>query len=397
MNYPAPKKRRPWNDFPHVPAAPVAIIATPGGKELAALIDAQLVDQRRKLVDMYPQFRDCPGFLRESYLIDADAPRFRNGEGKAIIHESIRGFDLYFVADVNNWGITYIRNGHEISMSPDEHYQDLKRLISATRGSGYRVNAITPLLYEGRQHKIAGRESLDCAMALQELVRMGVQNIMTIDAHNSHVQNAIPHRGFENLHANYQHIKEILENEEDFRIGKEHLVVVSPDIGGLERCRYFAEHFRCQLSAFYKVRDLSRLEDGKAPVIEHRFFGGDIAKHNALIVDDLIASGESVLEVAKEMKERGADKIYVACTFALFNDGIEAFNKAYNDNIITRVYSSNATHTHPELAQAPWYRVVDVSHIIALYIDSFNRNESVSRLLDNSIRIQALLERKGLL
>lgn len=282
-------------------------------------------------------------------------------------------------------------------MSPDEHYQDLKRLVSATRGLGFRINAILPLLYEGRQHKIAGRESLDCAVALQELVAMGVENIMTIDAHNSHVQNAIPNRGFENLHANYQHIKAILENEQDFAIGKDKLLIVSPDLGGLERCRYFAEHFRTNLSAFYKVRDLSKVVDGAAPVVEHRFFGGDIEGRNALVIDDLVASGGTVLQVAKELKKRGAQKIYIACTFPLFNNGVDEFKQAYEDGIITRVYGSNATYTRPELVNAPWYRTVDVSHFIALYIDSFNRNESVSRLLDNSIRIQALLERKGLL
>lgn len=397
MNHPGPKARRACNDFSQIPSAPIGILATPGGRDLALLIDKELIAQRRRLVELYPRFEDCPGFLRESYIIESSCPRFSNGEGKAVIHESVRGFDLYIITDVGNSGVTYVRNGVVSSMSPDEHFQDLKRLVCATRGLGYRTNAIMPLLYESRQHKVAGRESLDCAMALQELVNLRVQNIMTIDAHNSHVQNAIPNFGFENLHANYQQIKAILNTEKDFRIGRENLVVTSPDLGGLERCRYFAEQFQAELTAFYKMRDTSRVVEGRSPIIEHRFLGGDVKGKDAIIVDDLIASGESVLEVARALRRMGARNILIVCTFALFTEGIEHFHAAYQEGVFNRLYGTNATYNRPDLLQAPWYVQVDVSRFIALYIDSFNRNESVSRLLDNTVRIRALMEQKGLL
>ena len=396
MNNPAPKKRRPCNDFLQLPSAPVGIIASPGGQELAAKIDKHLVSQRQFLVKHYPRFENCPGFLRDSYIIEAECPRFSNGEGKAVIKESIRGFDLYFVADVGNFGLEYVRHNAKISMSPDEHFQDLKRIISASRHLGNRKNAILPLLYGSRQHKISGRESLDCALALQELVNLGVDNIMTIDAHNSHVQNAIPNHGFENMHANYQQVKAILKTEKDFRI-RDNLIVVSPDLGGLERCRYFAEQFEAELTAFYKVRDLSKVVNGKAPVVEHRFFGGDIKGKDALIVDDLIASGESVLEVARSLKEMGARKIHIVCTFGLFTSGLSEFNKAYEEGMFNNLFATNATYASQQLMKSDWFTSVDISSFIALYIDSFNKNESVSRLLDNTVKIRALLEHKGLL
>ena len=388
--------RRPCNDFSQLPHAPVAIIPTPGGEALATLIDHALVAERKALVERHPRYEDCPGFYRESYIVDASCPRFSNGEGKAVIHESIRGFDIYCVTDVGNAGISYLRNGRDEPMSPDEHFQDLKRVIAATRGFGMRLNVIMPLLYEGRQHKVSGRESLDCAMALQELVHLGVKNIMTIDAHNSHVQNSIPNYGFENLHANYQQIKGILKNEPEFEIGREHLVVTSPDLGGLERCRYFAEQFHAELTAFYKVRDLSRVVNGKNPILAHRFLGADIKGKSALVIDDLVASGDSVLECARYLKEMGARRVSIMCTFALFTEGIAHFNEAHKAGTFDRVYGTNATFARPELESAPWYIQVDVSKFIASYIDVFNRNESVGRLLDNSVKIRALLDQKGL-
>jgi len=397
MNATPSRGRRPCNDFPHIPAAPVGIITTPGGRALAELIDAQLVRERKRVLERCPRYEDCPGFLRASYIVEADTPRFSNGEGKGIIRESIRGFDLYFITDVGNCGISYTRNGKLSSMTPDEHYQDLKRLIAATRGLGYRMNVIMPLLYESRQHKIAGRESLDCAMSLQELIFLGVQNIMTIDAHNSHVQNAIPNHGFENLHANYQQIKAILSTESDFRIGDEHLVVASPDLGGLERCRYFSEQFHTELAVFYKHRDLSRIVNGRSPITEFRFMGGEVKGKDVVIIDDLLASGDTALRVCRELKAMGARKNYIMCTFALFTDGVARFSEAFADGVFNRVYATNGTYVPPEALKCEWYHTVDTSRFIALYIDSFNRNESVSRLLDNTVKIRALLEQKGLL
>ena len=397
MNISAPRSRKACNDFSQLPFAPIGIMATPGGIDFAQKIDAQLVIQRKELVEIYPRFEDCPGFLRESYLIDCDMPRFGNGEGKAVINESIRGFELYFVTDIGNSGVSYNRNGVDVTMSPDEHYQDLKRLISATRGLGYKNNVILPLLYESRQHKVSGRESLDCAMALQELIAMGAVNIMTIDAHNSHVQNAIPNSDFENLHANYQQIKSIINTESDFNIGENNLIVTSPDLGGLERCRYFAEHLQAELTAFYKLRDLSKIVDGRNPIIEHKFLGGDIKGKDALVVDDLIATGDSMLDVAKGLKQMGAKRIFMTCTFPLFTGGIDHFDKAFEEGTFDRLYGTNATYNNPELLNREWYVSVDISQLIALYIDSFNRNESASRLLDNTLKIHAILERKGAL
>jgi len=253
------------------------------------------------------------------------------------------------------------------------------------------------LLYESRQHKVSGRESLDCAMALQELVMMGATSIMTIDAHNSHVQNAIPNCDFENLHANYQQIKSLINTERDIKIGAENLIVTSPDLGGMERCRYFAEQLQAELTAFYKLRDLSNIVNGRNPIIEHKFLGGDVEGKDALIVDDLIATGDSMLEVAKELKQKGAKRIFMTCTFPLFTGGIDHFDKAFKEGIFERLYGTNATYNQPELLNREWYVSVDVSQLIALFIDSFNRNESASRLLDNSLKIHAILERKGIL
>ncbi|MBR5901333.1 ribose-phosphate diphosphokinase [bacterium] len=383
-------------DYRHVPQAPIGIIATPGGRELAETIDKELIKERLALLEVYPPYENYPGFLRDTFIIDSDAPRFQNGEGKAVINLSVRGLDLFFITDIGNWGIQYSRNGETVSMSPDEHFQDLKRLVAAARGMGHRCNVIMPMLYESRQHRISGRESLDCAIALQELVNLGVNNIMTIDAHNAHVHNAIPNHGFENLHAAYQIIKKMVNSIPEFRIGPDNLIVVSPDLGGMSRCRYFAEQLHTHLTGFYKLRDLSRVVDGKAPVLEHKFLGGSIAGRDAIVVDDMIASGGSVIEVAYKLKEAGVRNIYVACTFMLFTSGLEKFNKAYEEGVITKVFGTNATYTRPDLLNAPWYTQVSVSRLISLYIDLFNRNESIAKLLDNSAKISKLLETHNL-
>ena len=384
------------SDYRHIPCAPLGIIATPGGRDLARLIDAELVKEREHLLNDYPQYEAIPGFLRDTFIIDSDNPRFQNGEGKAVLYHSVRGLDLFFITDIGNWGIKYKRNGEEVSMAPDEHYQDLKRLLAAARGMGHRCNVIMPMLYESRQHRIAGRESLDCAIALQELVHMGVDNIMTIDAHNSHVHNAIPNHGFENLHAAYQIIKCMVRTLPEFNVGPENLVIVSPDLGGMDRGRFFAEQLHTHLTGFYKLRDLSRVVNGKAPILEHKFLGGSIAGRDAIVVDDLIASGGSVIEVAYKLKEAGVKNVYVACTFMLFTSGVAEFQKAYEEGVITRVFGTNATYCRPELLAAPWYTSVNVQRLISLYIDLFNRNESVAKLLDNSAKIRKLLEAHNL-
>jgi len=383
--------------FQLIPKMQIGILATPGGLELAKKIDRRLIEQRLSLQNKIPELKKLPNFIQNTFIIDSTNPRFNNGEGKARIHETVRGYDLYFIADVNNWGISYTRNNSVVAMAPDEHFQDLKRLIAASRGLGARMNVIMPLLYESRQHKINGRESLDCAIALQELVNMGVQNIMTIDAHNAHVQNAIPGHAFENLHANYQMIKALINSESDFKVGPENLIIVSPDLGGLERCRYYAEQLQAELTAFYKLRDMTKVINGRTPIIEHKFLGGHIRNKIALVVDDMIASGDSVLEVAKAVKRMGARKTYISCSFSLFTEGISRFNAAYKKGLFNAVFSTNATYIPPDLAAAPWFKQVDISRLIALYIDAFNRNESVGKLLDNSMKIRRLLIERGLL
>ncbi|NQZ67994.1 MAG: ribose-phosphate diphosphokinase [Lentisphaeria bacterium] len=361
---------------------PIAILATPGGKDLAKIVDGKLKELYKENGEPAPKT-----FIRRS-----SNDRFQNGEGKGVIIDTIRGTDLYIICDVGNFGTTYKHHTGDMSMTPDEHYMDLKRLLGAAKNMAQRTTVVMPLLYASRQHKMHGRESLDCAMALQELVNLGVDTIMTIDAHNSHVMNAIPMHGLENLHATYQLILAFLtEMKGLFEISPEELVVCSPDLGGMERARYLANHFQVHLSGFYKLRDLTRLVKGKNPVIEHKFLGAEIEGKNCLVVDDMIASGGSMLEVCDELKSLGAKRIYMTVTYALYSNGYEEFDKAYAEGKFDRVFGTNASHIPKELAEKEWFVSVDVTRFVGMFIYTFNRDGSVTKLLDSTEKINKLL------
>lgn len=369
----------------HFRGFPIALLTTPGGERLARVVDQRLKELFRENGEPSPA-----SFIRLSQNY-----RFQNGEGKGVIIDSIRGTDLYIVLDVGNYGQTYTRHGHEVPMSPDEHFQDLKRLLGAAKNMAQRTTVVMPLLYESRQHKMHGRESLDCALALQELIQMGVDTVMTIDAHNSHVMNAIPMNGLENLHATYQLIESFLEvTKGEVNIAPNDLFVCSPDLSGMERARYFAEHFRVHLTGFYKVRDLTRVVKGKNPVLEHKFLGADVSGKNALVVDDMLASGGSVLEVCVELKRLGVANVYISVSYALFSDGFETFDRAYKDGLFTRVFGTNATHIPRELEEREWFVTVDLTKFIALFIYTFNQDGSITRLLDSTEKINRLLGRE---
>lgn len=376
------------------PVAPIGLVAPPGGKTMTAQVNTHLVTQRRYMLEHIPKYAGYPGFSRDTFEIDCACPRFATGEGKAILHESVRGYDLFLLADVGNYGSTYTIYGQECPMSPDEHFQDIKRLLAAIGDLSRRVTVIMPYLYEGRQHQRKVRESLDCALALRELENLGVSNVVTFDAHDTRVQNAIPLTAFENLHATYQIIREILQTEKNLIVDREHMVVVSPDSGAVERCLYYANSLGLDLSLFYKRRDTTRLVAGKNPIVAHELLGGsDIAGKDILIVDDMMASGESMLQVAHKLKERGCGRILVAVAFALFSEGLDKYHRAYEDGIIQRVYATNLTYRTPELLASPWFVDVDLSHFVAYFIDRLNRSESISALLDNNAKITALLQK----
>ncbi len=364
---------------------PIAILATPGGQQLATVVDQRLKEVFRE------NGEPCPStFLRRSVN-----HRFQNGEGKAQIIDSIRGTDLFIIVDVGNYGVSYVRYGTESSMSPDEHFMDLKRVLGAAKNMAQRTTVIMPLLYESRQHKMSGRESLDCAMALQELVSMSVDTIVTIDAHNSHVMNAIPMNGLENLHASYQLIEAFLrETEGQININPEQFIVCSPDLGGLDRARYFAEHFGVHLAGFYKFRDLTRVVNGKNPILEHKFLGGDIRGKHFLVVDDLLASGGSLIEVGEELKRRGAAKVYFAVTFALFSEGLEAYERAYKEGLFEKLLATNATFIPQALKEKEWFVSADVTRFISKFIHTYNQDSSITRFLDSTDKINKLLGRK---
>ena len=374
-----------FNSNSQIRGFPIAILATPSGRQLATVVDRQLQEIFKENGEQAP-----PTFLRES-----DNPRFQNGEGKAVIVDSIRGTDLFIIVDIGNYGVTYQRYDTEVTMGPDEHFQDLKRQLGAAKNMAQRVTVIMPLLYESRQHKMYGRESLDCALALQELVNLGVDSFMTIDAHNSHVMNAIPRHGLENLHGAYQLIECMLQDAGDqIKIHPDSFVLCSPDLGGMERARYFAEHFQVHLTGFYKYRDLTRIIDGKNPVIEHKFLGDDLTGKDVLVVDDMLASGGSLLETATELRDRHAKGVYFAVTYALFSGGVAAFDKAYEDGLFNRLYATNATYIPPELLEREWFVVADATRFIAKFIHSFNQDHSITRLLDSTEKINKLLGRE---
>ncbi|MBQ3898468.1 MAG: ribose-phosphate pyrophosphokinase [Lachnospiraceae bacterium] len=376
-----------------IPVGSLGIIALKGCRELGDKVDAYLVKWRAERESEHKGSLAFAGYQRDTYILEAKVPRFGSGEAKGQILESVRGTDLFLLVDVLNYSQTYSLCGHENHMSPDDHYQDLKRIIAAVGGKARRITVIMPFLYESRQHKRTARESLDCAIALQELVKMGVDNIITFDAHDPRVQNAIPLNGFETVQPAYQFIKGLLKNYKGLQIDSDHMMVISPDEGGMKRAIYIANVLGLDMGMFYKRRDYTRVVDGRNPILAHEFLGSDVEGKDMIIIDDMISSGESVLEVAAALKERKANRIFVFATFGLFTSGLDKFDKAFEEGLITRVLTTNLIYQTPELLEREWYINCDLSKYIAYIIDTLNHDSSISDLLNPNERIQNIVTR----
>lgn len=361
---------------------PLGIIGMNGTQEISAKIDNYLT-----------KWANESGIEKDSYLIDVDCPRFSSGDGKGIIKSTVRGDDLFIICDVGNYNCTYDYFGQENRMSPDDHYQDLKRIIQAVGGKAHRINVIMPILYGGRQHRRNYRESLDCAVALQELEAMGVSNILTFDAHDPRVQNAVPLMGFDNIIPSYQVLKSMFKNIDDIIIDKNHFMVISPDEGAMNRNMYYASVLGVDLGMFYKRRDFSTVVDGRNPIVAHEYLGNNVEDKDVFVADDIISSGESVLDLAYELKKRKARKIYAYATYAIFTNGLEKFDKAVNNGIIDGVLGTNLTYRTPELLSRDWFYEVDVSKYIAYFIASLNHDLSISSIIDPHEKIKNLLEK----
>ena len=360
--------------------AELSVIGMRGCEDFANQVDFYLKEWRR---------HDTEG----TFLVDADCPRFGSGEGKGNIRQSLRGNDVYIIADVFNHGVTYNMYGKTVPMSPDDHFQDIKRTIGAIGGKARRISVIMPMLYEGRQHKRSGRESLDCALALQELVNMGVTNLITFDAHDPRVQNAIPLSGFEDVRSSYQMIKALLREYPDLDIDPESTMIISPDEGGMGKCMYYSSVMGIDLGMFYKRRDYSIIVNGKNPIVAHEYLGRDVKDKDVIIVDDMISSGESILDVAKQLKDKGARRIFVFATFGLFCNGYDTIDKAYKEGVFTRIFTTNLVYRTPELLQREWYSEVNMCKYVAYIIDTLNHDQTISHLLDQSKKIHAVLDK----
>lgn len=381
------------NDFTYnepQPFGELSIIAMKGCEEIAAKIDYYLKQWRD---DEKGVLYDEGSNPIRTYLLNAVCPRFGSGEAKGVLNETVRGHDVFIISDVFNYGVSYKMYGFDHPMSPDDHYQDLKRIIAAMNGKEKRITVIMPMLYEGRQHKRATRESLDCALALQELTSMGVENIISFDIHDPRVQNAIPLHGFEDFHPHYQMIKAFVRTVPDAIIDRNHMMVISPDEGGMSRCIYYSSVMELDLGMFYKRRDYSVIVNGKNPVVSHEFLGDNLEGKDVIVVDDMIASGDSMIDVAKKLKDRKARNVYVFASFGLFTEGFAKFDKAYEDGTISRIFTTNMIYRKPELLEKPWYTEVDMSKYIANIIDTLNYDRSLSELLDPVQKIKKLLKK----
>lgn len=377
----------------NIPVGSLGIIALDGCQDKVAKVDEYLVKWRKEANHEHKDNVVFAGYEQDSYLIDAKVPRFGSGEAKGIIEESVRGKDLYLVVDVLNYSLTYSLSGKTNHMSPDDHFQNLKRIIAAVGGKARRLNVIMPFLYESRQHKRSARESLDCALALQELVRMGVDNIITFDAHDPRVQNAIPLNGFETVRPTYQFLKGLLTRFDDLQLDSDHMMAISPDEGATERAIYFASVMGIDMGMFYKRRDYTQVVDGRNPIVAHEFLGSSVEGKDVVILDDMISSGDSILDVAKQLKARKAKRIFAAATFGLFTNGMEKFDKAYEEGLIDGILTTNLIYQSPELLARPYYINCDMTKYVALLIDTLNHDGSISWLLDPYDRIQAIIEK----
>ncbi len=374
-----------------IPVGPLKLVSMKSCEELGSKVDKYLVKWRAERESEHKNSLAYVGYHKESYIIDAKVPRFGSGEAKGVINESVRGADIYIMVDVCNYSLTYSLCGYTNRMSPDDHYQDLKRIIAAIGGKARRITVIMPFLYESRQHRRTQRESLDCANALQELIDIGVDSIITFDAHDPRVQNAIPLHGFETVQPAYQFIKGLIKNVPDIKLDAEHMMIISPDEGGMGRAIYMANVLGVDIGMFYKRRDYTKIVNGRNPIVAHEFLGTDVEGKDMLIIDDMISSGESVIEVAELLKKKNAGRIFVATTFGLFTNGLEKFDKAFEEGKIYRILTTNLVYQTPELLEKPWYINCDMSKYIAYIIDTLNHDSSISDLLDPSDRIQRLL------
>lgn len=376
-----------------IPVGKLGIIAHKSSQALGEKVDQYIVNWRNKRENEAGSAIHFKDYRKDSYLLDSCCPRFGSGEAKAMLKETIRGDDLYILVDVCNYSLTYTVSGQVNHMSPDDHYQDLKRIIAAASGKARRITVIMPFLYESRQHKRSSRESLDCAIALQELVNMGVDSIITFDAHDPRVQNAIPFNSFETVQPAYQFIKTLLTNIDDFKTDSSHLMVISPDEGAMGRAVYYANVLGVDMGMFYKRRDYTKIVNGRNPIVAHEFLGTDVEGKDILIIDDMISSGESMLDVAKELKSRKAGRIFCCSTFGLFTNGLKKFDEAYESGLIYRVLTTNLIYQTEELLSKPYYLNVDMSKYIALLIDALNHDASISEYLNPANRIQKILEK----
>ena len=376
-----------------LPTAPLKIVALESCKELGNKVNDYIVSFRKEASVEFPELASIANYNLDTYLAEGACPRFGSGEAKGILKESIRGNDLYIMVDVCNHSLTYTVNGHLNHMSPDDHYQDLKRIISAATGKARRINVIMPFLYESRQHKRTKRESLDCALALEELIAMGVSNIITFDAHDPRVQNAIPLNGFDNFSPNYQFMKALLKAEPDLNVDKDHLMIISPDEGAMHRAVYLSNVLGVDMGMFYKRRDYSTVVNGKNPIVAHEFLGTDLQGKNAIVIDDMISSGESMLDVAKKIKERGANRVFIFTTFGLFTEGMAKFDEFYNNGYIDRIITTNLTYLPQEVLNKPYFSCADMSKFLALIIDSLNHDTPIGTVLDPTERIHKLLDK----
>ena len=376
-----------------IPVGSLGLIPLKSCESLGKKVDAWLVEWRNERESEHKTTIAFAGYQKDSYIVGAKTPRFGSGEAKGEISESVRGDDVYIMVDVCNYSMTYSLSGLQNHMSPDDHYQDLKRVIAAVGGKARRINVIMPFLYESRQHKRSSRESLDCAYALQELTAIGVDNVLTFDAHDPRVQNAIPLKGFDNIMPTYQFIKALLRSTSDLEIDNEHLMVISPDEGAMNRTMYFSSVLGVDIGMFYKRRDYSVVVDGRNPIVAHEFLGASVEGKDVMIIDDMISSGESMLDVAKQMKDRGAKQVFVCTTFGLFTDGFEKFDEFHEKGYIDRVITTNLTYLPPAFYERDYFTVADMSKFIALIIDSMNHDVSISSVLSPTDRLHALLER----
>ena len=384
--------RRNERNLDNIPAGTLGIIAIDGCQAMGKEVDHFITTWRHEDGHKFMDDVVFSGYQRDSYLVNAHVPRFGSGEAKGVIDESVRGMDLYILVDVCNYSLTYSMSGNTNHMSPDDHYQNLKRIIAAVGGKAKRINVIMPFLYESRQHKRSSRESLDCALALQELTHMGVDNIITFDAHDPRVQNAIPLSGFETVRPTYQFVKGLLDRYDDLIIDSDHMMAISPDEGATERAVYLANVLNLDMGMFYKRRDYTRVVNGRNPIVAHEFLGSSVEGKDVIILDDMISSGDSILDVAKQLKSRNAKRIFAAATFGLFTNGLDKFDEAYERGLIDGVLTTNLIYQTPELLSRPYYINCDMSKYVALMIDTLNHDGSISDILDPSERIQVCVE-----